>query len=96
MGVSREERFMDESGQVQDDYRIDFIKEHLACLHRGIEEGSNCFGYHLWTPIDCWSWMNAYRNRYGFISNNIHTQIKTIKKSGEWFKHVTVDNGFEE
>ena len=40
--------------------------------------------------------MNAYRNRYGFISNNIHTQIKTIKKSGEWFKHVTVDNGFEE
>ena len=96
MGVSREERFMDESGQVQDDYRIDFIKEHLACLHRGIEEGSNCFGYHLWTPIDCWSWMNAYRNRYGFISNNIHTQVKTIKKSGEWFKQVTIDNGFKD
>lgn len=94
MGVSREERFMDENGQVQDDYRIDFIKEHLACLHRGIQEGSNCFGYHLWTLIDCWSWMNAYRNRYGFISNNIHTQIKTIKKSGEWFKQVTIDNGF--
>lgn len=94
MGVSREERFMDENGQVQDDYRIDFIKEHLACLHRGTQEGSNCFGYHLWTPIDCWSWMNAYRNRYGFISNNIHTQIKTIKKSGEWFKQVTIDNGF--
>lgn len=96
MGVSHEERFMDENGQIQDDYRIDFIKEHLACLHRGIKEGSNCFGYHLWTPIDCWSWVNAYRNRYGFISNNIHTQVKTIKKSGEWFKQVTVDNGFNE
>ena len=33
MGVSREERFMDESGQVQDDYRIDFIKEHLSIVY---------------------------------------------------------------
>ena len=93
MGVSREERFMDESGKIQDDYRIDFIREHLEFLHKGIEESSNCFGYHLWTPIDCWSWTNAYRNRYGFISNNIHTQVKTIKKSGEWFKTVSEQNG---
>lgn len=95
MGVSREERFMDEKGQVQDDYRINFIREHLEWLHQGIEEGSNCFGYHLWTPIDCWSWTNAYRNRYGLISNNIHTQVKTIKKSGEWFKGLTERNGLE-
>ncbi|BDP55152.1 putative beta-glucosidase (plasmid) [Enterococcus faecium] len=93
-GVSREERFMDEKGQILDDYRIEFIKEHLQWLHKGIEEGSNCFGYHLWTPIDCWSWSNAYRNRYGLIANDIHTQIKTIKKSGEWFKTLAENNGF--
>ncbi len=92
MGVSREERFMNSDGIIEDDYRIDFIREHLEWLHRGIEEGSNCFGYHLWTPIDCWSWGNAYRNRYGFISNNIHTQIKTIKKSGRWIKEVIEKN----
>lgn len=86
MGVSREERFLNESGMIEDDYRIDFIKEHLDWLHKGIQQGSKCFGYHLWTPIDCWSWSNAYRNRYGFISNDIHTQVKTIKKSGYWFK----------
>ena len=94
MGVSREERFMDEKGQILDDYRIEFIKEHLQWLHKGIKEGSNCFGYHLWTPIDCWSWSNAYRNRYGLIANDIHTQIKTIKKSGEWFKTLAENNGF--
>jgi 6-phospho-beta-glucosidase len=94
MGVSREERFMGDKGQIQDDYRIDFIKEHLQWLHKGIEEGSNCFGYHLWTPIDCWSWSNAYRNRYGLIANDIHTQIKTIKKSGKWFKALAENNGF--
>ncbi|MFM9319468.1 glycoside hydrolase family 1 protein [Streptococcus sp. ST16] len=95
MGVSREERFMDENGQIQDDYRINFIKEHLDWLHKGIQEGSNCFGYHLWTPIDCWSWTNAYRNRYGLISNDIHTQVKTIKKSGYWLKGVIEKNAID-
>ncbi|MGO3114280.1 glycoside hydrolase family 1 protein [Enterococcus pseudoavium] len=96
MGVSNEDRFKNSEGMIEDDYRIDFVQEHLEWLHKGIEEGSNCFGYHMWTPIDCWSWLNAYKNRYGFISNNIHTQIKTIKKSGHWFKEVTERNGLED
>lgn len=96
MGVSNEERFKNEGGMIEDDYRIDFVQEHLEWLHKGIEEGSNCFGYHMWTPIDCWSWLNSYKNRYGFISNNIHTQIKTVKKSGYWFKQVTERNGLAE
>lgn len=86
MGVSNEERYLNAEGVIEDDYRIQFIQEHLYWIAKGISEGSNCFGFHLWTPIDCWSWTNAYRNRYGFISNNIHTQMKTIKKSGHWFK----------
>jgi Beta-glucosidase/6-phospho-beta-glucosidase/beta-galactosidase len=93
MGVYGEERFLNADGTIEDDYRIDFITEHLQFLHKGIEEGSNCFGYHLWTPIDCWSWVNAYRNRYGFISLDLKTQKKTIKKSGYWFKKVSENNG---
>ena len=95
MGVSKEERYLNEEGIIQDDYRIQFIQEHLYWLAKGIAEGSNCFGFHLWTPIDCWSWMNAYRNRYGLISNNIHTQVKTIKKSGNWFHKVAENNQLE-
>jgi 6-phospho-beta-glucosidase len=95
MGVSREERYLNEQGMIEDDYRIQFIQEHLYWLHKGMEEGSNCFGYHLWTPIDCWSWKNAYRNRYGFISTDIRTQKKTIKKSGYWIKEVAAANKVE-
>lgn len=95
MGVSNEELFQDSSGVVQDDYRINFIKEHLVELHKGIIEGSNCIGYHVWTPIDCWSWSNAYKNRYGLVATNIHTQVKTIKKSGYWFEKLANNNGFE-
>ncbi|MEG0550532.1 MAG: glycoside hydrolase family 1 protein [Vagococcus sp.] len=96
MGVSNEDRFKNSEGIIEDEYRIAFVTEHLEWLYQGIEEGSNCFGYHMWTPIDCWSWLNAYKNRYGFISNNIHTQIKTVKQSGYWFKEVAKRNGLKE
>lgn len=88
MGVEGEERFLDENGQICDDYRIEFLKEHLSYLHKGMEEGSNCFGYHMWTGIDCWSWTNAYKNRYGFVSLDLKTGKKRMKKSGKWFKEV--------
>lgn len=36
MGVAGEERFLDKQGVVQDDYRIDFMKEHLTALAKGL------------------------------------------------------------
>ncbi|GAM76924.1 beta-glucosidase [Vibrio ishigakensis] len=93
MGVEGEEKFLVD-GQIQDDYRIDFIRGHLEWVHRGIQEGSNCFGYHLWTFIDNWSWSNAYKNRYGFYRLDLETQQRSVKKSGEWFATVSKENGF--
>ncbi|TLG76528.1 glycoside hydrolase family 1 protein [Culicoidibacter larvae] len=95
MGVEHEERFIGEDGIVQDDYRIEFIQEHLEWLHQAIEEGANCKGYHLWTFIDNWSWANAYKNRYGFYRLDLATQKRTIKKSGLWMKEVAKLNRFD-
>lgn len=95
MGVENEERF-EHHGQIQDDYRIDFIKDHLSWVHRAIEEGVNCQGYHLWTFIDCWSWCNAYKNRYGYVALDLATQERRVKKSGEWIAQVASEHGFEQ
>jgi len=96
MGVAHEERFLDTQGVVQDDYRIDFMREHLQALAAGIAAGSNCQGYFVWTAIDCWSWNHAYHNRYGLIRDEIHTQTKTLKKSAAWFKQLSDTNQFED
>ncbi len=88
MGIENEERFLQADGEIKDDDRIDFYREHLEALHRGIAAGANCFGYHVWTPIDCWSWCNAYKNRYGFIAVDLTTQKRKIKRSGYWFKRL--------
>ena len=94
MGVEGEEKFA-QDGVIQDDYRIDFVKNHLIELHRAIQDGANCKGYLIWTFIDCWSWLNSYKNRYGLVELDLETQERRIKKSGYWFKELRQQNGFE-
>lgn len=95
MGVEGEERFVNEQGVIEDDYRIEFVQDHLKWVHQAIQEGSNVQGYHMWTCMDNWSWLNAYKNRYGFIAVDLDDDAKrTIKKSGRWFKEMTANNGF--
>lgn len=97
MGVENEDRFLDENGMINDDYRIDFIKDHLRYVHKAIEEGTNCVGYHLWTCMDNWSWLNAYKNRYGLISIDLNDNLKaTIKKSGYFYADLAKNNGFDD
>ncbi len=95
MGVEQEERFLDVNGKIMDDYRIDFIRDHLMWLHKSIEEGANCFGYHLWSHMDNWSPLNAYKNRYGLIRVDRENNFtRSIKMSGDWFRELTIKNGF--
>ena len=97
MGVEGEERYINANDQIEDDYRIEFVKNHLRYLHQAIHEGVNCLGYHMWTCMDNWSWNNAYKNRYGLIAVDLDKQGKrTIKKSGYFFKELSDKNGFED
>lgn len=47
------------------------------------------------TFVDCWSWGNAYKNRYGFYRLDLETGEKTVKKSGLWFKEMVENHGFD-
>lgn len=88
MGVENEDRFRDELGVIQDDYRIEFIEGHLQAIKKAIDAGSNCFGFHIWAAIDCWSFRNAYKNRYGLIEVDLKDQSRKFKKSASWFKEL--------
>ncbi|HLS09612.1 glycoside hydrolase family 1 protein [Lentibacillus sp.] len=97
MGVQNEGRFKDEDGIIQDDYRIEFYREHLKWVHAAIQQGSNVKGYHVWTFMDNWSWLNAYKNRYGLVSIDLENDAtRQIKKSGSWFKELALNNGFRD
>ncbi|WP_252315955.1 glycoside hydrolase family 1 protein [Sinobaca sp. H24] len=89
MGVENEKRFKNEDNVIQDDYRITFIRDHLAQLLKGIEAGSNCTGYMLWAYSDNVSPMNAFKNRYGLVEIDLENNKKrALKKSAYWFHDV--------
>lgn len=96
MGVEGEEKFMDENGVIQDDYRIEFVRDHLEWIAKAIEDGANCLGYHYWGAIDNWSWCNAFKNRYGFVRVCLDDGYKRKeKKSASWMREVARTKEFE-
>lgn len=89
MGVQNEEQYRDEHGIIQDDYRIEYISNHLYWTLKAIEDGSNCTGYMLWAFMDNVSPQNSFKNRYGLISINRNKNLeRSIKKSGNWYKSI--------
>ena len=89
MGVEHEDRFRNADGVIQDDYRIEFVKEHLEWILKAIQEGARCVGYHYWGLIDNWSWNNAFKNRYGMVEVDLAGNYqRRFKKSAAWIQEV--------
>ncbi|ABP61945.1 glycoside hydrolase family 1 protein [Enterobacter sp. 638] len=89
MGVENEAQFRNRDGVIEDDYRIDFISEHLYYALLAREEGANCHGYMLWAFTDNVSPMNAFKNRYGLIEIDLeNNRARRAKKSASWFRQL--------
>ncbi|MCI8664127.1 MAG: family 1 glycosylhydrolase [Hungatella sp.] len=87
-------------GSVQDDYRIDYLKQHIQQMYKAIEEdGVELMGYTTWAPIDLISnSTNQMSKRYGFIYVDVDdygkgTYKRSKKKSYDWYKEVIGSNG---
>ena len=59
-------------GTVDDQYRIDYLKEHIQAMKDAVEyDGVDLLGYTMWSPIDIVSASTGeYDKRYGFIYVN--------------------------
>lgn len=89
----------DGSFTVEDDYRIEFLKQHLLQVEEAIADGVDIIGYTCWGPIDIVSASTAeMKKRYGFIyvdrnNDGSGTLNRYRKKSFGWYKQVIATNG---
>lgn len=89
MGVENEAQFRDSEGLIADDYRIQFIREHLWQTLRAVHDGAHCQGYMLWAFTDNVSPMNAFKNRYGLIEIDLqNNRARRPKRSAAWFRQL--------
>ncbi|MDO5088841.1 MAG: 6-phospho-beta-galactosidase [Leptotrichiaceae bacterium] len=76
------------NGEINDDARIDYIKQHLEIISDAISAGANIKGYFLWSLMDVFSWSNGYEKRYGLFYVDFKTQKRYPKKSAYWYKKI--------
>ncbi|MFD2705896.1 glycoside hydrolase family 1 protein [Salibacterium lacus] len=90
---------LEEDGSIQDDYRIDYLKNHIQAMKEAVRDGVDLIGYTAWGCIDLVSASSGqYAKRYGFIYVDKHddgsgTQERRRKKSFYWYQDVIRTNG---
>lgn len=88
-----------ENNQVHDDYRIDYLRQHIEQMKLAIEDGVDIIGYLTWAAMDVVSTSEGQlAKRYGFIyidrnDDGSGTLKRYPKDSFYWYKKVIASNG---
>ena len=93
---------IEEDGQILDDYRIDYLRNHIKAMKEAVElDGVDLMGYTPWGCIDIVSaGTGEMKKRYGFVyvdrdNEGKGTLERSKKDSFEWYKNLLASNGEE-
>lgn len=84
---------------VEDDYRIDYLRQHIIEMKHAIDDGVELMGYLPWGCIDLVSASGGEMSkRYGFVYADVQDDgsgsfHRYKKKSYGWYKQVIATNG---
>ena len=100
-GLGARDELIEKDGvrTAEDDYRIEYMREHLLQVEEAIEDGVEVLGYTSWGCIDLVSASTAQMcKRYGFIyvdrnEDGRGTMARYRKKSFYWYRDVIASNG---
>lgn len=89
---------LNEDESINDDYRIDYLREHIESINLAIQDGVEMMGYCTWTFMDVLSSKNGFSKRYGLVYvNRDEFDTKDLaripKDSFYWYQKVIASNG---
>ena len=97
-GIGLDEN-LDETGHIDDPFRVKYLEDHLRQVHEAILDGVPCIGYLWWGPIDVVSaGTGEMKKRYGFVYvdrfNDGHGTLEKKKKNSyDRYKEIIESNG---
>ncbi len=88
-----------EDGKIHDDYRINYLREHIKMMIEAVDEGVELMGYTTWGGLDLISASTGQiEKRYGLIyvdaddqGNGTYNRLR--KDSFYWYKKTIATNG---
>ena len=73
-------------GRINDQQRINYLKNYLGQVLRAKDEGVPVNGYFVWSFTDNFEWTEGYRQRFGLVYIDFPTQRRYVKASGHWLR----------
>jgi 6-phospho-beta-glucosidase len=97
-GVRDELVWEDGEPRIHDDYRIDYLRQHIKACQEAITDGVDLMGYSPWSAFDLISTHEGITKRYGLIYvDRDEFDLKEMKRyrkdSFFWYKKVIESNG---
>ncbi len=83
------------AGRIEDNDRLNYIREHLVQVHGAIADGVPVEGYLVWSLFDNFEWAWGFGPRFGIVEIDYDTMARIPKKSAEWFSEAARVNGFD-
>ncbi|WP_461864786.1 glycoside hydrolase family 1 protein [Thermococcus sp.] len=85
---------------LDDEWRIEFIIQHLQYVHKALKDGCDVRGYFYWSLMDNFEWAEGFRPRFGLIEVDYETFERKPRKSayvyGEIAKSGKIRDGLIE
>jgi len=79
-----------------DNRRPRAILEHLAMIHRAINEGIPVRGYLHWSLVDNFEWNEGWSARFGLVELDLHTMRRIPRASASMFGEICRANAITE
>jgi len=81
-------------GQVDDEERRHYFELHTAACADAVAQGLPLRGYFAWSLLDNFEWAFGFSRRFGLVHVDYDSQVRTVKKSGHWFRQfLTAQQG---
>lgn len=72
--------------KVEDTERVIFLKTYIAEALRAKKTYPKLKGYFVWSITDNFEWAEGFKQRFGLVYVNFHSQRRVIKNSGYWYQ----------
>ncbi len=75
------------NGHVEDADRVEYLRSHIAAVHRAMSEGVDMAGYLAWSLMDNFEWSHGYERRFGIL--RVDEQLRRLPKaSALWYRQL--------
>jgi beta-glucosidase len=84
--------YVDPNGNVIDNERIDYLRDHITAVRDAMDAGVNVQGYFVWSLLDNFEWAFGYSRRFGIVWVDFPTGSRLPKASFQWYANLIAEN----